>query len=169
MSSNASIKKGFRLLLSAIRENGSGKPDGWWDTKDIMILAGYTTATGASSKAKLLYQAGHLERMPFRRKTGERTFKMAYAYRPKDPKLSWDEICERHKLSTAEDVPPGWICVCDFARKYGISLQAIFQMVRRHSIPCRVYKVRRGFFGLKKVFHYKESVLCLRHKVKLKP
>lgn len=169
MTSNASIKDSFRLLLSALKKNGTNKPDGWWDTTDIQILANYSTATAASNKAKLLHMSGLLERMPYRKRTGPTQTKMSYAYRPTDPKMDWDDILEAHRMKSAEKVPAGWICVCDFARKYELSLQAIFQMVKRYKIPTKIFKVKRGLFGLKRVYHYPEKVLCRKHRLKLKP
>lgn len=167
LKNSQSIRKGFALLLDSIKAQGTNKPQGWWDTDDIRRVARYSTATAASSKAKMLWLSGLLEREPYQKRVGSRQTKMAYAYRPKDPKMSWDEICEAHKMQGADPVPAGWICVCEFARKYRISLQAIFQMVRRHRIPCKPLKVRRGFFGLKRVYHYPEAELCKRHKMPL--
>ena len=141
-----------------------GCPPGWLTIRNLQRHFKFICVYSASSKAKQLYDRGLLERKGYRVKAEDGKIAWAYAYRPKKPCQDMDEVMIAARHIGQDKVPKGWVNASEFSELANISRSAVFQMVQRHKLEVRLYRIRNGLNGgIKAVCHFNLATLKKLH------
>jgi hypothetical protein len=141
-----------------------GCPPGWMSIRHLQGHFKFVCVYSASTKAKQLYDRGLLERKNYKVKAEDGKVSWAYAYKPKKPCRSLDEVMIAARHIGQEQVPKGWVNASEFSELANISRSAVFQMAYRHKLETRLYRIRNGLNGgIKAVCHFNLATLKKLH------
>lgn len=138
-------------------------PPGWLTIRDLRLAFRFLSLGSTSSKAKELHDKGLLDRKAYQAKAigGNRSW--TFAYKPKKPLKTLDDVMLAAVEVGQDKVPKGWVSAVAFSRIAHISKSAVFQMADRHSLESRLYRVRGGSCGIKPVRHFRLATLKKLH------
>lgn len=141
-------------------------PPGWLTVRDLRLAFRFISLGSTSSKAKELYDKGLLERKGYQVKAINGNRSWTYAYKPKRPLKTLDDVLLASVEIGQDKVPKGWVSAVTFSKLAKISRSAVFQMAERHSLESRLYRVRGGACGIKPVRHFRLASLNKLHHLK---
>jgi hypothetical protein len=141
-------------------------PPGWLTVRDLRMAFRFLSLGSTSSKAKELYDKGLLERKGYQVKAINGNRSWTYAYKPKRPLKTLDDVLLASVEIGQDKVPKGWVSAVTFSKLANISRSAVFQMAERHSLESRLYRVRGGACGIKPVRHFRLATLNKLHHLK---
>lgn len=138
-------------------------PPGWLTIRDLRLAFRFLSLSSTSSKAKELYDKGLLERKGYQVKAINGNRSWTFAYRPRKPLKTLDDVMLAAADIGQDKVPEGWVSALTFSKMANISRSAVFQMAERHSLDSRLYRVRGGACGIKPVRHFRLATLKKLH------
>lgn len=138
-------------------------PPGWMTIRDLRLVFRFLSLSSTSSKAKELYDKGLLERKGYQVKAINGNRSWTFAYKPKKPLKTLDDVLIAAADIGQDKVPKGWVSALTFSKLANISRSAVFQMAERHSLESRLYRVRGGACGIKPVRHFRLATLNKLH------
>lgn len=141
-------------------------PPGWLTIRDLRTSFRFLSLNSTSSKAKELYDKGLLDRKAYQAKALDGKRSWTFAYKPKKPMKTLDDVMLAAVEIGQDKVPEGWVSAVAFSRMAHISKSAVFQMADRHSLESRLYRVRGGACGIKPVRHFRLATLKKLHHLK---
>jgi hypothetical protein len=138
-------------------------PPGWLTVRDLRLAFRFLSLGSTSSKAKELCDKGLMDRKAYQVKSVDGKRSWAFAYKPRKPLKTLDDVMLAAVEVGQDKVPEGWVSAVAFSRMANISRSAVFQMAERHSLESRIYRIRGGACGIKPVRHFRLATLKKLH------
>jgi hypothetical protein len=138
-------------------------PPGWLTVRDLRLAFRFISLSSTSQKAKELCDKGLMERKAYQVKATDGKRSWTFAYKPRKPLKTLDDVMLAAVEIGQDKVPDGWVSAVAFSRMAHISKSAVFQMADRHSLESRLYRVRGGACGIKPVRHFRLATLKKLH------
>lgn len=159
------MKASLSLLIAALKAKDQ-KPPGWFDLHELRRMFRLLTLNATSNKAKQLFDRGYMERRAIHTIHENGKHGLAYIYKPKPRYADPLEALAAMQLEGIERIPAGWVSMRDYANQAGLSIQAVHNMIRRHGLKPRLFRIAANIGCTKPAQHFHKATLDRLHKMK---
>jgi len=164
MEAETQMRNSLAVFIAALKGKDK-KPAGWYSVHELRALFRVLSFNAASTKAKQLADRGFMERQLIHTYSENGRHGLAYIYRPVKGYADPLAAQAAAQVEGIDVVPKGYISIRDYSNSYGLSIQAVHNMVQRHKLKPRLFRIAANIGCTKPAQHFRKADLNRLHKV----